>query len=227
MSYAILGFVEGIEPIAIMGKYGRGAFYRTLDYIPSSTISGAIISALRSKERQPQSLSELRKELMRNTLWISHAYPIGNEKRLSVFNPPPLPLTTLAMKDGKYVSISLMAAKLSKTGNLDIVEALYQLDSKVGRVFAYVLNGCIKKAEPYPKKVCTRVCLDLKRRTAFIGEEGRGLLYTIEYIDAGVKPPRFVFKGIVDEEVLDFIREGLELRIGSSQAVHQRGSRYH
>ena len=218
LSYVVIGLVEALEPIVITGKYGRGAFYRALDYIPSSTLSGAIVFKLRSSEKLPENLSELKESLTRNTIWLSNAYPIVDEVSLGIFDPLPLPLTTLALKDGRYVSSALIAAEVKKKRDLDVVKVLYELNPKVGRVFAYVEGNCVKIVSPYPKKVYTRVCLDLKTRTVFMSERNTGLLYTIEYVDVEEKPPRFIFRGVVDGEVLDFLKGGLELKVGSRRA---------
>ena len=39
-----LGMIKTLEPVIINDKYNRGGFFRSLPYIPSSTISGALIS---------------------------------------------------------------------------------------------------------------------------------------------------------------------------------------
>ena len=206
-----LGRLETLEPVVIRDRYNRGGFYRSLPYIPSSTISGALLSRF-FQERDGG--GDIYENLAQRCVWLSHAYPWEND--LSMEDTLPLPLKTLAKKKGEkdgYVSTAITAARMideTLVGD-EAVNRIRDLDRKVDTVF-FSTKGPQK---PYTLEAYTHVSIDFRSRTHGVirrGEEEMGLLYTTESIPPG---SRFVLKGFVDREVYDMIKNGVKVKVGS------------
>jgi len=206
-----LGCLETLEPVVIRGRYNRGGFYRSLPYIPSSTISGALVSHFfQGKGRS----GNIYKNLAQRCVWLSHAYPW--EKDLGIEDPLPLPLKTLAKKRGEkdeYASIAVVSARIIDemlVGD-EAVDRIRGLDPKVGTLF-FSTRGFQKS---YTIEAYTHVSIGFRSRTHEVirrGEEEMGFLYTTESIPPG---SRFVLKGFVDEEVYSMIKNGVKVKVGS------------
>jgi len=205
-----LGSLITLEPVVIRGRYNRGGFYRSLPYIPSSTISGALVSHFFQETDKGGDMYE---NLAQRCVWLSHAYPW--DKDLGMEDPLPLPLRTLAKKRGKeeYVSTAVAAARIideTLVGD-ETVDKIRELDPKVGTVFFSTRDF----QRSYTLEAYTHVSIDFRSRSHGVirrGEEEMGLLYTTESIPTG---SRFVFKGFVDEEIYDMIKNGVKVRVGS------------
>lgn len=215
----VRGQVTIEEPTIITEKYGKGGFYITRRYIPSSTISGVIISKILGEQGENKLLnrSEIEERFKDKTIWISHAYP-----KLEIeTNMLPLSLTTIAKQDNTYVSTAISWANLLMRRDRDLLRKLCSLNYKVPRAYYYYNPeaGRIDSA-PSPKtETYTHVSLSYETRSAFqvaytteSGEkEISGLMYTVEYM---VPPETFAFKAYLSEDIYAMLTEtGGEIRV--------------
>ena len=215
-----LGMIKTLEPVIINDKYNRGGFFRSLPYIPSSTISGALIS---NYFRENKIEGDLYENITQRYVWLSHAFPWDEEKsvRLNIADPLPLPLTTLARfrikedkekKEEKYVSTAILAAEIiDKVLLKDYrIKNFKNLDFKVGTLF--LSNKGFQR--PYILDVYTHVSLNFKSRVSKMvrNKEKRGFLYTTENIPIG---KTFIFKGFVDKNIYDWMKKEAKIKIGS------------
>ncbi|MEM4582130.1 MAG: hypothetical protein QW092_07200, partial [Candidatus Korarchaeum sp.] len=170
--------VETLEPLVIRDKYCKGAHYFSPLYLPSSTLSGAILSHLirRGKLSKPEGI------------WMSHAFPGPRDGKVPPFRlgePPPLPLATISRSEsGEYVSVALIFAKAMRDGP-SILKEVKALSRKVEPLF---FKGTKDAFRPPEKEVYTHVALNYEGRTyAYekVGEEKYGLLFTEEIIRPG------------------------------------------
>jgi len=203
--------IRTLEPLAVRGTYGRGGFYRSHLYIPSSTLAGAMVSEFYRGRGSAGGCMEY-------LAWVSHGFP-GEPPRLG--QPPALPLTTLSRKDGGFVSVAIPMAEAMLKGP-SALEPIRHLDPKVGE--AYVRpndkRGLSSEMKPPSKVTEVHVALDYGKRTHSMGssQEGEaeaGALFTQEVIEAG-RP--FHALAFLREELLDLLRNGMELRLGSMRS---------
>ena len=223
--------IQLLEPLAVRGSYGRGNFYRVPSYIPSSTLTGAILNKFYLSGRGRANEVHM---------WSSHAFP-GDPPELG--NPPALPLATLSTyreasgsSSQAVVSVALFLAKAMREGP-DILKEIEELDPKVGEKFAKVVREDrgvdVSTVSPPLKEFETHVTLDYRHRTHAIMEGGsdsekgaKGLLFSQEVIlpfgregpESEEECARFHALAFLSSDLLDFIDEGIELRLGSMRS---------
>jgi len=206
-----------LEPLIVTSGYSTGGFYRSPDYVPSTSIAGAVLAHLiKGGLIQPDSG-------MYSKFVPTHAYPCDaqcfEELRRDTTKPLPLPLATLARKkeDGSIVSTALLLAGSIASCDVKAAERLRGLHKKVGRVFVYPCGSGVCYTRPYGKKTVTHVPLAYETRSGAWAVPGeRGLIYSVEVIDVPEEgdPPTFAFKAVYDES-LSPLGSGIEVKIGS------------
>jgi len=210
--FIISGIVKLIEPTIITKKYWKGGFLESYDFIPSSTLTGGIISYINRNSPKPSNEKELLKLLKERNIriWISHAFPYEGDK-IDVLDPLPLPISTVAIAENtEYVSYALLIAKYHM-GEKELIKRISRLNFKVPRGFFLIKNDRAVMFKVKDWYVYTHVALDHERRTA-----AEKLLYTIESLNSGNS---FAFKGVLDEATLDEIKGGLEIRLGMKKSA--------
>ena len=203
--------VQALEPIAVRGSYGVGGFYRSPNYIPSSTLAGSLINEYYqsgSQRGDPE-------------IWVSHAFP-GPPPELG--KPPALSPRTLSLKpNGELASVALTFAEAIRDGP-GVLSQIQGHNPKVSGSF--ILHDCSRVAAP-KKSTEIHVALDYERRThAIATTQGgeTGLLFTQEVIlpfkegERTVHGQRFHALAFLNEPMYDFLKEGIEVRVGSMRS---------
>ncbi len=204
--YVILGHVKTLEPVVVSYLKGRGGYIKTLDYIPSTTLLGSIISYLASHGPENQRISYEDFISIYGEVVFTPAYP-RRDILTKIEDPLPLPLRTIAKEkknSSKYISTALLWAKYFDTGNKRILDYLTSLEYKVESGFWYIENNKIVSYSP-DKTTYTHVALDYRTRTSL-----EGYLFTVEALSAG---QILVFKACISSKLLDELQQHLPLRL--------------
>jgi len=215
MSLANAAYLEirTLEPLTVRGTYGTGGFYGAHFYIPSSTLAGALVSEFyREKGSAKRGIEE-------HLIWTSHGFP-GEPSKLG--QPPALPLSTLSRRDDKLVSVAIPMAEAMLKGP-SALDPIKDLDPKVGEVYVRCSDETGSPSEEkLPHKIIeVHVALDYGRRTHAMeetsqkGEAKSGTPFTQEVIEAGKVFHSLTF---LSNELLDFLRNGVELKLGSMRS---------
>lgn len=196
--------VEILSPTIITERRSVRGFLKALDYIPASTLRGAVISELYRRGIVDEGF--LRSERVKPSIIVSYAYPITSDGRRTYPAHPFMYKCKLCNnKEGKIENVlSNVINDLESNGKL--TEPIYTT-CKQGHVALESLYS-----EPYPEeknKVSTArfLCTGVSKER---GTSETGMLYEYEAITPGRK---FWATMAVPEELEKYI-DGLEVRIG-------------
>jgi|GEM_PF-2884577 hypothetical protein len=230
--------VENSSPLVIKEKRAKGNFYESLDYIPASTLLGAIAVHILEKScpnydgSKPVDCNNcsktncvFKKWIHDNGFpWLSHAYLTSQDEVSFLMNAP---------------SLETMYSAISQDGEEDFVDfLLYELTvkrflrTKPSKEFSYlrnkppkyweIKNGRISKLDA-KFTTFSHVAIDPRTKSAFLesndSNEPSGLLFTIKAIQPKHK---FMFKALCNSEedynlIMEALKEGVWVGMGKSR----------
>ncbi|MGC9202821.1 MAG: RAMP superfamily CRISPR-associated protein [Thermoproteota archaeon] len=231
--------VENLSPIIIKEKRAKGNFFESLDYIPASTLLGAIATRILEKYcpnydgSKPVNCNTCNKTNCmfkkwiydNNFPWLSHAYPTNKNEAETLINPPSLETLYSAIdSNGKeeFADFLLYKLTIKRFLNIKHSEGFSYFRNKPPKYWE-IEGGHISKID-VKFLTFSHVAIDPRTKSTFLKSsngtgEPSGLLFTVKAIQP---KHRFMFKALCNSEedysfIMEALKEGVWVGMGKSR----------